>query len=533
MITLDSNTSQQCDYEIKLEQRAVKHRNLGGRNNVTTCRSPTRDVDTKWVKNELHRKRQDEFSKRRPADCNVRALLSPRSRRNYAQEQVRVTQMSTAYRQPEFSPVKQSVSFASVNNENALKIDRVAAVLDSLRQREKAKQERALLRDMTQLTNNHRTLHTASVQTESGTATVKDEDIQQLATYLEEALYREEVLKKKLTALQRSTSTLLHATELLWKTRCDEDLLKNKIKALEAQLQLCMKRVPQDGKKEVWLNMEKQKEEYEKKALEAIQRATEENSEAQSKLQNLQEALQVAQAGSVRWQKLYEELRESSNMLTKSQNQYTDQIHQLQHQLQRSREQEESLREQCNILQQDEEELRSAVLLLGQDNQTLREQLENFKKNSHGFWNNIPEVYKQEQKPYQFVEMDRSIAEQLHQTEQRLSLKDKECLELKTELETLEQECRCFQTRLAQCREELNALSARSSRSSRTRRFCGTLCLILFFMLMLTAVMFAVWIYRPSVREQLHEMYSAVEERVEDYLMQAASAQHAGCFRPV
>lgn len=34
--------------------------------------------------------------------------------------------------------------------------------------------------------------------------------------------------------------------------------------------------------------MEKEKEEYEKKALEVIQKATEENSEAQSKLQNLQ-----------------------------------------------------------------------------------------------------------------------------------------------------------------------------------------------------------------------------------------------------
>ncbi|XP_026786770.3 TRAF3-interacting JNK-activating modulator [Pangasianodon hypophthalmus] len=532
MITLDGNTSQQCDYDIKLEQRAVKRRNLGDRNNVTTCRSPTRDVNTKWIKNELHRKRQDEFSKRRPADCSVSTLLSPRSRRNYAQEGVRVTQMSMSHRPPKISPVKQSVSTASLNNENALKHDSVAAVLDSLRQR-KAKQERGLLRDITQLTNNHRTLHTASVQTESGTATVKDEDIQQLATYLEEALYREEVLKKKLTALQRSTSTLLHSTELLWKTRCDEDLLKNKIKTLEAQLQLCMKRVPQDGLKKAVLKMEKQKEEYEKKALEAIQKATEENSEAQCKLQNLQEALQVAQAESVRWQKLYEELKESHNKLRKSQDQCTDQLQQLQSQLQRSKEQEESLREQCDILQEDEAELRTAVLLLEQDNQTLREQLEKFTENSHGSWNNITEVHKQGHESYQFARMDSSIAEQLHQTEQRLSLKDKECVELKAELETLEQECYSYQTRLAQCREELNTLSARNSRSTQRRRFCGTLCLTLFFMLMLIAVMVAVWIYRPSVREQLREFYSVVEERVEDYLMQAASTQHAGCLRPV
>lgn len=42
--------------------------------------------------------------------------------------------------------------------------------------------------------------------------------------------------------------------------------------------------------------MEKQKEEYEKKALEAIQKATEENSEAQSKLQKLQVSAVVEEA---------------------------------------------------------------------------------------------------------------------------------------------------------------------------------------------------------------------------------------------
>lgn len=107
MITHDGNTSQICDYDMKLEQRAVKHRNLGDRNNITTCRSPTRDVDTKWIKNELHRKRQDEFSKRRPADCSVSTPLSSRSRRNYAQERVRVTQIPASYSHPKISPVKQ------------------------------------------------------------------------------------------------------------------------------------------------------------------------------------------------------------------------------------------------------------------------------------------------------------------------------------------------------------------------------------------------------------------------------------------
>lgn len=42
----------------------------------------------------------------------------------------------------------------------------------------------------------------------------------------------------------------------------------------------------------------------------------------------------MARAESVRWQKLYEDLRESSNMLRKSQEQCTDQLQQLQNQFQ-------------------------------------------------------------------------------------------------------------------------------------------------------------------------------------------------------
>nr|XP_023994580.1 uncharacterized protein LOC112071360 [Salvelinus alpinus] len=53
------------EYDQKSEQRAEKHEGLRGRNNITSCRSPTRELDTRWIKKELRRKRQQEFDIRR------------------------------------------------------------------------------------------------------------------------------------------------------------------------------------------------------------------------------------------------------------------------------------------------------------------------------------------------------------------------------------------------------------------------------------------------------------------------------------
>ncbi|KAE8293370.1 putative G-protein coupled receptor 61 Biogenic amine receptor-like G-protein coupled receptor [Larimichthys crocea] len=52
------------DFDQIVEIRAEKHAHLRGRNNVTSCRSPTRE-NTKLIKNELKEKRHQEFLRRR------------------------------------------------------------------------------------------------------------------------------------------------------------------------------------------------------------------------------------------------------------------------------------------------------------------------------------------------------------------------------------------------------------------------------------------------------------------------------------
>ncbi|XP_077080560.1 TRAF3-interacting JNK-activating modulator [Siphateles boraxobius] len=537
----DNKRSPAPNYEYKVEQRAVKHREISHRNNTTSCRSPTRDLDTRWIKNELHRKRQFEFFKRRPVDHGTYTLLSTAPRSRYSRETLHepelMTQTFTSIRRPLITSPnvklqRDGINFAKQNNENDPGLKSDGWGLNSVRLQRIVKKERVLLKDITQLSNTQKTSQTASIQTESGFVTVKEADVHQLSVYLEEALHREEALKKKLSSLQKSASTLLRSTELLWKTRCDEDLLKSKIKALEAQLQVCIKKVPQDGVKKVVLKIEKQREEYEQKALKAIQRAENEKAEAQSKMEYLQGALQTALTESEWWQRLCEEVKEGSSQLKKRQDECTDQMLQLQGHLERSVGQEDMLRKQNESLQLERAELHCCISELEEENLNLREYLQEFKGHNHELWNSNTQIHENVSVLDQLLRTDNGIARQLRDTEQRLRMKENEYTELQADLEALEQECYAYQSRLTQCREELNILRTRQKGS---RSFCcGTwLCICLFLLLMMVVVVAGLWFYHPPAREQLRQIYSDLEQRMEDYLIQTASAQHGACFKPV
>lgn len=547
----DSGRLQTTNYEHKVEKRAVKHREISDRNNMTLCRCPTRDLDTRWIKYELHRKRQFEFSKRRPVEHGTYAPLSSVPWRKYIRETLHapehMTQTLTSIRRPLIRSqniklrgdymnfAKQTVSTSSTNDENDPRLNAVrwdVPVLSSVWVGRKERNERVLPQDIIQDSKNQKTLVTSSMQTESGFVTVKEADVQQLAHYLEEALHREAALKNKLASLQKSAATLVRSTELLWKTRCDEDLLKSKIKALEAQLQVCIKKIPQDGVKKVVLKMEKQREEYEQKSLKAIQRAENEKAEAQSKMEHLQGVLQTTQAESEHWQRLCEELREGSNRLNQTHDECTDQMLHLQGQLEHSVGQEEMLRKQTESLQQETTELHSCISELEEENLALREHLQELTGHNPEWWNNNTHTHEDVSVLDQLLQTDNSMNKQRRDTELRLRIKERECMELKAELEVLEQECYSYQSRLTQCKEEINKLTTRQN--STRKRCCGSCFIIcLFLLLMMVVLMAALCLYHPPAREQLRQFYSLLEQRMEDYMIQTASAQHGACVRPV
>nr|XP_020470637.1 TRAF3-interacting JNK-activating modulator-like isoform X2 [Monopterus albus] len=565
--------------------RAEKREHLRGRNNVTSCRSPTREFDTKLIKNELKEKRHLEFLRRRsvsPELCGVKPMkhiskIKPStktlsvthcsSRSKSDTLHTNVQNAFTINRHPlMFSAPNSSMTdgpstskWASSWSEQATLMrpekghtwmqtftpvmmesnghrtkrtdnreNRTNAQKTNIKT-EKIHQEFSL---HTENTLQKKTLREAAVQTESGLVTVKESDVQRLADYLQEALWREEVVKKKLAALQESTSSLLNSSSKIWTARCSEDLLRNKIKALEAQLQVCLQKFPKDAVKKLVVQMEKQKLIYEEKALVALQKATQEKTEALSKAETLQEALNTTKAEALRWQSECEELRLSSGQLREQLHLSNEKLQQLHSQVELSTSREAELTEAVLSLTQEKKELQCNIRLLEEGNQSLRE-IQHLRDGSNESQDFIMGggLTSEEAEPRLMVRRDSEVEEQLRHTQEKLRLKERECEELQMELHTMEQECQSSLSRLSQCREELRQLSYRRRKVTR----CGSWWKMCVFLLVLLAVagVAMLWLWHPPFREQVEDLYSDIETRIEDYLMEMASPGHSGCFRPI
>ncbi|XP_031659343.1 golgin subfamily A member 6-like protein 4 [Oncorhynchus kisutch] len=385
--------------------------------------------------------------------------------------------------------------------------------------------------------------------------------------------------------------------------------------------------------------MENQKGAYEEKALEVIQRATEEKREALSQAETLEMLLQAARVEAAQWQGLCEEMKESSEQLKKKQEISSEQVLQLQNQLELARGQEAGLREELGAVQRVEEELQFNIVLLEEQNQNLRDQIHEMRdaradtqevsldeslaqldvsleqseeeetlaqlertlaqldvsleqseeeeeeeetlaqlewtlaqldvsleQSEEETLAQLDVSLEQEEEEETLAKLERTLAqldvsleqeeeeelivssqqkqlswgdgdqvlEQLRHALDRLQLKERECEELQNDLEAVEAECQSCQVRLTQCRDELRQRSHR-----RSSRVCSKpcvswiwLCVLLPLLLSMVAVAI-LWAWHPPFKDQVQDLYSAVEEHIEDYLMQAASPQHVGCFRPV
>lgn len=99
------------DFDQIVAIRAERHEDLRGRNNVTSCRSPTRGLNTRLIKDELKKKRQQEFLKRRS--------VSPERSGSKSTNRFFKTKLSTPFSMTHHSSISKSETFYT-NIQNTL-----------------------------------------------------------------------------------------------------------------------------------------------------------------------------------------------------------------------------------------------------------------------------------------------------------------------------------------------------------------------------------------------------------------------------
>ncbi|XP_019718515.1 TRAF3-interacting JNK-activating modulator isoform X2 [Hippocampus comes] len=527
------------DFDRKVEIRAEKHEQLRRRTNVTSCRIPARDGDAALLKHTLKNKRQVEFMRRR----SLPPLPVTRENSWFSSISARYSSsFSSPWSTSEWISRQRSLCDGGGEDAGHLVMMKMMvqdeACVEVIKG-EKSAHEIDSVKDATHTPQQK--MREASVQTDSGLVTIKESDILQLQDYMQEGLWREKAIKKKVAALQDCCIQLQNALNALWMARCSEDVLRNKIKLLETQLQTCLQRFPKEASMKLALQMKKQKFTFEEK----IQKVMQEQNEDLSKTVTLmsfknpdiqsQEALITAKTDVSRLQSLYEELNLTSQKLRQELEVSGKRAREQEAQIELSRGREATLTEELVSLRKEKNELLFHKSLQEEYYPFVKDQKQNLSDGSIERRDVSVQSTLEGEEASPTVDCD--VVERLHNTQEELRIKEKECEALQTELHTMEQEFQSSQTRLSQCREELRQLGRHRNKATRqdTRwRSCMFLVLLL-LMLLVWAVMGVAILqpWHPHFGEKLEHFYWDIKRRIENYFMQMASPKDSGCLRPV
>ncbi|XP_074384173.1 TRAF3-interacting JNK-activating modulator isoform X2 [Zonotrichia albicollis] len=207
----------------------------------------------------------------------------------------------------------------------------------------------------------------SSQQTDWGIAVLNKEMVQ-LSNYLKEALHRELLLKQKMVILQELLSTLLQASEKSWQGQLNEDKLRCKLRVLENQLQACSQSYSKECVKKILIEMEDQKQTYEQKAKEALQKMLEEKLLTEQQLQNSQRSLAEMREDLALWKEHNATLRAELTKETTAHTELRNSFQALQSELQRADAQSQRQSRELRALRDERTELLQTASALRSDN---------------------------------------------------------------------------------------------------------------------------------------------------------------------
>ncbi|XP_006907743.1 TRAF3-interacting JNK-activating modulator isoform X2 [Pteropus alecto] len=526
-------------YEAKCERRQETRESRRCRPNVTTCRQVGKVLRTQQ-KEHLQRARQQQFFRRR--NLEVEEEGKARSSRAREQRFSRRPGQATELRKPlswanRIPSPRQQVSGTS-SEAFPTQHHPLLCIWRDLADHPPSQAGGLPPRDfpIKKPPKHHRgtqtkeravqptTKNDASQQTNCGVA-VLDKEIIQLSEYLKEALQRELVLKQKMVVLQDLLSTLIRASDSSWKGQLNEDKLKGKLRSLENQLFTCTQKYSPWGMKKVLMEMEDQKNSYEQKAKESLQKVLEEKMSAEQQLQSTQRSLALAEQKCEEWRSQYEALKEDWRTLGTQHQELESQLHVLQSKLQGADSRDLQMNQALRLLENEHQELQAKIEhlqgdrdLCGSDTQHLQDQLKRSEEEKLTLETKVQQLQSllqnqslqlQEQeklltkkdqalpvrspKPSQNevepegsgTEKDWDFRDQLQKKTLQLQAKEKECKELHSELENLSDEYLSCLRKLQKCREELN-----QSQQLPPRRQCGRWLSMLMVMIAIALAVF-------------------------------------------
>ncbi|XP_058525117.1 TRAF3-interacting JNK-activating modulator isoform X2 [Ochotona princeps] len=527
-------------YEAKCERRQETRQSRCCRPNVTTCRQVGKTMRTQQ-REQLQRARHQQFFQRRRLEVEEKGQAwHPETR---GQGLSRRTHQAAAAKGP-LACANRISSPGQQVAETSFWIMTGQRLPPSVIQRDQADQPSPLARrllsqdpSLRKPPKHHRGTQTkveeslptlkndASQQTNYGVA-VLDKEIIQLSEYLKEALQRELILKQKMVILQDLLSTLIQASDSSWKGQLNEDKLKGKLRSLENQLYTCTQKYSPWGMKKVLLEMEDQKNSYEQKAKESLQKVLEEKMSAERQLQSTQRSLALAEQKCEEWRSQYEALKEDWRTLGAQHRELESQFHVLQSKLQGADSRDSQMNQALRLLENEHQELQAKIECLQRDRelcsvdaQDLQDQLKKSEEEKLALETRVqqlqsllqrqstqiqqqeklltkkdqalsvwsPKPAHQEAEPEGTgKEKDWDLRDQLQKKTLQLQAKEKECRELHSELDNLSDEYLACLYKLQHCREELKL-----SQQPPPRRQCGPWLPVL---MVVTAVALAVFL---------------------------------------
>ncbi|NXO02900.1 T3JAM protein, partial [Rhinopomastus cyanomelas] len=488
-------------YEEKCERRHEKRETLRRRNNVTTCRSPRRGAEEP-----LQSPRQREFLRRRN-------LAGDAGRTSPGQEPK--ARVHGSWVDPASPILLQMLTPAVLSFQHPWSCPTFPAALSHLgisagpiprRGASTNTQGTQTLRDPST------GLKDSSQQTDVGVA-VLNKEMLQLSNYLKEALHRELLLKQKMVILQELFSTLLQASEKSWQGQLNEDKLRCKLRALENQLQACTQSYSKECVKKILIEMEDQKQTYEQKAKEALQKMLEDKLQTEQQLQSSQRILAATREDLAFWKEHYNTLKAELTEVTTARTELENSFHALQSDLQQAAEQKEQLSQALRRLQSEHTVLHQRASALREDNDLKAELISTIKEgigeeqkqkvtlevtlsHLHNLMQNQTNQCKFQETtadrkdqvsttqtpapltpakqnqnillehPEEEEEGEESLEDETQKRTSQLTAKENECRELRLELEALSVEYSCCLMRLRQCRDELNRLQGKRAKCS-------------------------------------------------------------------